>query len=162
MIWNDEDIEQITSDALTRNPWCDIMLIQSFSLMKDHYIQSTNKYGRMESGVMDTIKNDTYYIEKIMKDMQILIDRTVWMTVEELTECEVLYDSLLFRLIHIAENSDRLTPAFMERHKELSWQTIKDLSDRIIYKFDDVELSVVYHVVTGHIPLLLAKLEQII
>ena len=162
MIWNDEDIEQITSNALTRNTWCDIMIIQPFSLMKGHYIQSTNKYGRMESGVMDTIKNDTYYIEKIMKDMQILIDRTVWMTVEELTECEVLYDSLLFRLIQISENCDKLTPAFKESHKDILWQSIKDLSDRIICKFDDVELSVVYQVVTGHIPLLLAKLEQII
>lgn len=162
MIWNDEDIEQITSNALTRNTWCDIMIIQPFSLMKGHYIQLTNKYGRMESGVMDTIKNDTYYIEKIMKDMQILIDRTVWMTVEELTECEVLYDSLLFRLIQISENSDKLTPVFKESHKEISWRSIKDMRDRIIYEYDNVELCAVYQMVTEHIPLLFAKLEQII
>ena len=162
MIWNDEDIEQITSNALTRNPWCDIMIIQPFSLMKDHYIKSTNKYGRMESGVMDTIKNDTYYIEKIMKDMQILIDRTVWMTVEELTECEVLYDSLLFRLIQISENCDKLTPAFKECHNTIPWQSIKDIGNKIIYESDEVELVMIYQMVMEDIPRIYEKLEQII
>ena len=111
---------------------------------------------------MDTIKNDTQYIEKIMKDMQILIDRTVWMTVEELTECEVLYDSLLFRLIQISENSDKLTPAFKESRKDISWQSIKDMRDRIIYEYDNVDLYTVYQMITEYIPLLFAKLEQII
>ena len=162
MIRNNENMEQVTSNVLTRNPWCDIMIIQPFSLMKDHYIKSTNKYGRMESGVMDTIKNDTYYVEKIMKDMQILIDRTVWLTIDELTEFETLYDSLLFRLIQISENSDKLTPAFKECHNTIPWQSIKDIGNKIIYESDEVELVMIYQMVMEDIPRIYEKLEQII
>ena len=97
-----------------------------------------------------------------MKDMQTLIDRTVWITIEELTEFEDLYDSLLFRLIQISENSEKLTPAFKESHKEISWQAIKDMSNRIVKEYEDVEIGAVYQMVTEHIPLLFYKLEQII
>ena len=111
---------------------------------------------------MDNIKNDKYYIEKMLKDIRFLIEKTTGITLEDLTANEILCDSVLFRLIQISENSDKLTPVFKESHKEISWRSIKDMRDRIIYEYDNVELCAVYQMVTEHIPLLFAKLEQII
>ncbi len=53
---------------------------------------------------MDNIKNDAYYIKKILKDIKFIIEKTEGITLEELEANEVLCDSVLFRLIQISEN----------------------------------------------------------
>ena len=50
---------------------------------------------------MDNVKNDTYYIKKMLKDIKFIIEKTEGITPEELEENEVLCDSVLFRLIQI-------------------------------------------------------------
>jgi uncharacterized protein with HEPN domain len=58
---------------------------------------------------MDNVKNDTYYIKKMLKDIKFIIEKTEGITLEELEENEVLCDSVLFRLIQISENSGKLS-----------------------------------------------------
>ena len=54
---------------------------------------------------MDNIKDDRYYLEKILKDLRFLIEHTGHLTEETIGEDEVLLDSILFRLIQISENA---------------------------------------------------------
>ena len=58
---------------------------------------------------MDNKKNDSYYLDKILTDLKFLIDHTLDKTKEEIVNNEVLVDSIMFRLIQISENSDKLT-----------------------------------------------------
>lgn len=111
---------------------------------------------------MDNIKNDKYYIEKMLKDIRFLIEKTAGITLEDLTANEVLCDSVLFRLIQISENSIKLTPALKECHKAIPWQAIKGMRNRIVHEYGDVELSIVYQTVIEDIPQLCEMLEQII
>ena len=111
---------------------------------------------------MDNIKNDKYYIEKMLKDIRFLIEKTAGITLEDLTANEVLCDSVLFRLIQISENSNKLTPALKECHKAIPWQAIKGMRNRIVHEYGDVELGVVYQTITEDIPLLCEMLEQIV
>lgn len=48
---------------------------------------------------MDNEKNDTYYLEKILKDLNFLIEHTSGKTKEEIESNEILIDSIMFRLI---------------------------------------------------------------
>ena len=111
---------------------------------------------------MDNIKNDKYYIEKMLKDIRFLIEKTAGITLEDLTANEVLCDSVLFRLIQISENSNKLTPVLKECHKLIPWQAIKGMRNRIVHEYGDVELGVVYQTITEDIPLLCEMLEKII
>ena len=111
---------------------------------------------------MDNIKNDKYYIEKMLKDIRFLIEKTAGITLEDLTANEVLCDSVLFRLIQISENSNKLTPVLKECHKSIPWQAIKGMRNRIVHEYGDVELSIVYQTVIEDIPQLCEMLEQII
>ena len=43
---------------------------------------------------MDNIKNDAYYIEKMLKDIKFLIEKTSGISVEELKANEILCDSV--------------------------------------------------------------------
>ena len=65
---------------------------------------------------MDNLKNDAYYVGKMLKDIRFIIEKTEGITLQELKDNEVLCDSVLFRLIQISENSGKLAPAFKDTH----------------------------------------------
>ena len=110
---------------------------------------------------MDNIKNDAYYVEKILKDLRFIISHTQNLTLEELENNEILCDSILFRLIQISENSVKLTLEFKSNHKEISWQAMKGMRNRIVHEYGDVKLDIVYQTVTQNIPELCKLLEKI-
>ena len=111
---------------------------------------------------MDNVKNDRYYIEKMLKDVRFIIEKTEGATLEELQENEVLCDSALFRLIQISENSLRLTDALKAEHRDIPWQAIKGMRNRIVHEYGEVDLSIVYQTIIEDIPEICRKLEALI
>ena len=63
----------------------------------------------MELKSMDNIKDDNYFIRKIMQDLQFIVDHMENVDQVELTTNEILLDSMLFRMIQISENAQRLS-----------------------------------------------------
>lgn len=111
---------------------------------------------------MDNVKNDAYYIKKMLKDIKFITEKTEGVTLKGLEENEVLCDSVLFRLIQISENSGKLTLAFKETHKIIPWQAIKGMRNRIVHDYGDVELNVVYQTITEDIPEIRKLLESLV
>ena len=111
---------------------------------------------------MDNVKNDAYYVKKMLKDIRFIIEKTEGITVEGLKENEVLCDSVLFRLIQISENSGKLTSAFKEINRNIPWQAIKGMRNRIVHDYGEVELDVVYQTISEDIPDICEKLEILI
>ena len=101
---------------------------------------------------MDNTKNDVYYIKKILKDIEFIIEKTVDISLEELEENEVLCDSVLFRLIQISENSNKLTNEFKMLNNDIPWQAIKGMRNRIVHEYGDVEFDIVYDTITKDLP----------
>lgn len=110
---------------------------------------------------MDNVKNDAYYVKKMLKDIKFIMEKTEGLTLEELEENEVLCDSVLFRLIQISENSGKLTPVFKETNKVIPWQAIKGMRNRIVHEYGEVELGVVYQTITEDIPEICELLEAL-
>lgn len=46
---------------------------------------------------MDNVKTDSYYIEKIRKDLEFIVDHMQNVDIEELNANEVLLDSMIFQ-----------------------------------------------------------------
>ena len=111
---------------------------------------------------MDNVKNDAYYVKKMLKDISFILDNTKGITLEQLTNNEILCDSVLFRLIQISENSVKLTPNFKETYKAIPWQAIKGMRNRIVHEYGDVELDVVHQTITEDIPNICEILESLI
>ena len=101
---------------------------------------------------MDNKKTDQYYIKKIVTDLSFIIAHTEDLSQTQLEENEVLIDSVMFRLIQISENSDRLTDAFKLQHASIPWRAMKGLRNRIVHEYGSVDLSVVYDTVQRDIP----------
>lgn len=111
---------------------------------------------------MDNIKNDAYYIKKILKDIKFVIEKTKGIALEELEANEVLCDSVLFRLIQISENSVKLTAEFKANHNDIPWQAIKGMRNKIVHEYGDVEFDIVHQTVTEDIPEICEKLDKLV
>ena len=111
---------------------------------------------------MDNRKNDAHYLKKLCTDLEFILEHTKGLTQEELEKNEILLDSVMFRLIQISENSDKLTDAFKKSNANIPWRAMKGLRNRIVHEYGSVDLSVIYDTVTNDIPDLLDLLKEIV
>ncbi len=111
---------------------------------------------------MDNIKNDAYYIKKMLRDIKFILTKTEGITLDELEANEVLCDSVLFRLIQISENSVKLTAEFKSIHNDIPWQAIKGMRNKIVHEYGDVEFDVVHQTITEDIPIICKKLDALV
>ena len=110
---------------------------------------------------MDNKKTDQYYIDKIITDLTFIRTHTESLSKLKLEEDEILVDSTMFRLIQVAENSEKLTEKFKETYPSIPWRAIKGLRNRIVHEYGNVDLTIVYDTVKKDIPELIGILEGI-
>jgi len=107
------------------------------------------------------MKTNKYYVEKIITDLRFIIEHTKELTQDELEHNEILVDSVMFRLIQVSENSDKLTDIFKLEHSSIPWRAMKGLRNRIVHEYGNVDMMVVFDTVKNDIPNLLTILEAI-
>lgn len=101
---------------------------------------------------MDNIKNDRYYISKIIKDLEFVTEKMHNVSIEELNANEILLDSMLFRMIQISENSKKLSETYKQAKKSIPWNAMYGIRNRIVHDYGNVDLSVVYETLKYDIP----------
>lgn len=101
---------------------------------------------------MDNIKNDSYYLKRIIQDVDFIINHTDKLTLEEFQSDELLQDSMMFRLIQISETSIRLSDEFKEQNFHVPWFAIKGLRNRIVHDYGNVDLTITYQTIIRDIP----------
>ena len=109
---------------------------------------------------MDNIKNDNYYIQKIRKDLEFIIDHMKNVDIEELNGNEILLDSMLFRMIQLSENAKKLSDGYKLMHGDVPWNAIYGFRNRIVHDYGNVDLKVVYETLKNDIPDLLDLLLE--
>lgn len=110
---------------------------------------------------MDNIKNDRYYLEKIISDLEFIIEQTKGKKQNEIEENILLIDSIMFRIIQIAENNSRLSDEFKSNYTEIPWMAIRGMRNKIVHNYGVVNMSIVYDTVMRGIPEMYAKLIEI-
>lgn len=110
---------------------------------------------------MDNKKDNSYYLKKIVTDLTFILEHTQGLTQKELEDNEILVDSVMFRLIQVSENSDKLTTEFKTYYKTIPWRAIKGMRNRIVHEYGNVDLSVIYNTIVNDIPMLLESLQEI-
>ena len=109
---------------------------------------------------MDNVKTDSYYIEKIRKDLGFIVDHMQNVDIEELNANEVLLDSMMFRMIQLSANAKKLTDEYKLTHGEIPWGAMFGLRNRIVHDYGNVDLKVVYETLKYDIPELLDLLGE--
>ena len=107
---------------------------------------------------MDNVKNDNYYLVKIRTDMAFIIDHMKDVDLQELTENEILLDSMMFRMVQISENAKKLSADFIDEKKDLPWDEMSGLRNRIVHDYGSVNLGIVFDTLKNDIPELYEQL----
>lgn len=101
---------------------------------------------------MDNIKNDAYYIAKIIKDIDFVIKNMSGVSAEDFSKNEILQDSMMFRLIQISENAKKLSDTYKMQHGEIPWTDVYGLRNKIVHEYGRVDLGIVYDTLVNDIP----------
>lgn len=113
----------------------------------------------MVSKSTDNTKGNEYYLSKIISDLKFIIEHT-----KEKTETEIndlLVGSIMFRIIQIAENNNRLSNNFKKEHNEIPWTAIKGMRNKIVHDYGVVNMAIVYDIITKWIPRMYEKSVKI-
>jgi uncharacterized protein with HEPN domain len=62
----------------------------------------------------------------------------------------------------IGEAATRTTEAIREEHPAIPWRQISGMRNRLIHGYDSVDLDIVWSVLTGDLPDLVAQLDAIV
>ena len=109
---------------------------------------------------MDNIKNDHYYELKLKEDLAFIVNHMKNVDKEELSNNEVLLDSMMFRLIQISENAKRMSDKYKSEHDDIPWIAIYGLRNRIVHDYGNVDLDIVYSTLKNDIPQLLEVVSR--
>ncbi len=109
---------------------------------------------------MDNKKTDSYYLQKIVKDLTFVTMQMQNVGIDELNANEILLDSMLFRMIQISENSKKLSAGYKEKHSYIPWNAVYGFRNRIVHDYGNVDLNVVYETLKNDIPDLLELLSN--
>ena len=109
---------------------------------------------------MDNVKNDNYYILKIRKDLEFIVEHMHDVDIEELNANEILLDSMLFRMIQLSENAKKLSDKYKLIHGDIPWNAMYGFRNRIVHDYGNVDLEVVFDTLKNDIPELLELLSE--
>ena len=110
---------------------------------------------------MDNTKNNQYYVDKILTDLKFVIDHTQGKTQQQIEGDDLLVDSIMFRVIQIAENSMKLDEEFQKKNSHIPWRAIRGMRNMIVHNYGAVNLAIVYDTVANSIPELYKMLSTV-
>ena len=110
---------------------------------------------------MDNIKNNEYYVDKILVDLKFVMDHTQGKTQQEIEADDLLVDSIMFRVIQVAESSMKLDEDFQKRNSHIPWRAIRGMRNMIVHNYGAVDLAIVYDTVVNSIPHLYKMLSEV-
>jgi uncharacterized protein with HEPN domain len=109
---------------------------------------------------MDNIKDDHYYLSRIIFDMQFINKHMRNTSPDKFNKNEVLQDSMMFRLIQISENAKRLSEQYKSGYCDVPWNDIYGLRNRIVHEYGHVDLKIIYETLVNDIPEVLQLLNS--
>ena len=110
---------------------------------------------------MDNVKDNRYYVDKILVDLQFVISHTQGKSQKDIEADDLLVDSIMFRVIQIAENSMKLDEEFQKKNSHIPWRAIRGMRNMIVHNYGAVDLEIVDDTVANSIPELYKMLTSL-
>jgi len=105
------------------------------------------------------MEKDRLYIKHILDAILAIDQFTMNVEFEGFLKNKLLQDGVVRELEIIGEASKKLSSDFKDSHKELPWQDITGMRDKLIHEYFGVDLIVVWETVKQDLPNLKQKLE---
>ena len=73
-----------------------------------------------------------------------------------------LQDSVVRRIEIIGEAAGRVSQKFRDENPDVPWSEMRGLRNRVIHRYDDIDMDIVWETVEQDIPRLIAQLERLV
>ena len=105
----------------------------------------------------------------MQRDIQFLLDmlQSAELIMTYISQCDKnefiediqLQDSVIRRLLIIAEAAKRLSEVTKQNLTNISWQEINGMRNRLVHEYDNIDLDIVWDVIQLEIPHLISELK---
>ena len=109
---------------------------------------------------MDKIKNDDYYIDKILESIGIIEKVYNGKTIIDLENDIYINNTVLFQLIIIAEYARRISDEYKNNKNSIPWHKINGLRNIAVHNYDRVRYDVIDDTIKEDLQILKKELSK--
>lgn len=101
---------------------------------------------------MDNIKNDFYYVKRILKSIEVASRYLENKSMDDLINDGFLCDAIENRFTKIAEDASNLSIEFKKDLSSIPWNAISSIRNRVCHNYDVVDFPILYKTVKVNFP----------
>lgn len=105
------------------------------------------------------MQRDLQFLLDMLQSAELIVTYTAQCSKGEFVANVQLQDSVIRRLLVIAEAARRVSETTRLTLPNISWQEINGMRNRLVHEYDDVNLDIVWDVVQSEIPPLIEELK---
>ncbi len=108
------------------------------------------------------MQRDLQFLLDMLQSAELVMQYTNQCSKAEFIDNIQLQDSVIRRLLVIAEAARRVSEKTRRTLSNISWQEINGMRNRLVHEYDDINLNIVWDVVQNEIPILIQQLKSIV
>ncbi len=101
---------------------------------------------------MDNVKDNQYYVNKILDNIKFIVEHMEDVSKEQFIENDVLADSMMFRIVQISENANKLSDDYIESHSDFPLNYVRGLRNKLVHDYGIIDLNIIYDILKSDIP----------
>lgn len=106
------------------------------------------------------MQRDRQFLLDMLQSAELIITYTNQCDKDEFINNIQLQDSVIRRLLVIAEAAKRISEATKETLTNISWKEINGMRNRLVHEYDDINLDIVWDVIQLEIPPIISELKR--
>lgn len=106
-------------------------------------------------------KDPQVFLKHILESIEWIEKDTKGMSKEDFLKNVPIQDAVVRRIEIIGEAIRNLPPELKKENKDVSWQDIMDMRNKIIHEYFGVDLELVWEVVKKDVPMLKDQVNEI-
>ena len=106
------------------------------------------------------MQRDLQFLLDMLQSGELILAYTAQCSKNEFDVNVQLQDSVIRRLLVIAEAARRVSATTRQTLPNISWQEINGMRNRLVHEYDDINLNIVWNVIQFEIPPLIEALKS--
>lgn len=102
---------------------------------------------------------EVQFLLDILQSAELITQYTAECSKKEFMRNVQLQDSVIRRLLVIAEAAKRIPEETRQNLPNIAWHEINGMRNRLVHEYDDINLDIVWNVVMDEIPILITELK---
>lgn len=96
---------------------------------------------------MDNVKGDAYYASKSIENISVIKKYIKNKSYEEFISDGELVDAIMFRLVQLIENINKMSAEFKDKNYHIPWGDILGFRNGIVHEYGETDYRIVYETI---------------